>query len=335
MSYLRLLLLPFSLLYLIILGIRNLLFNIGIFKSQRFNIPVISVGNITTGGTGKTPMVIYLTYYLISKGKSVGVISRGYKSNSKELVIAYDGHSVISDINSTGDELAMIVNRFRGNSKFYAIAYHNRVKAIDLMITKFSPDVIILDDAFQNKWIKKELDIIMIDKEDKSILRFIVLPAGNLRETKISLRRADIIFNNFKFNKPGSLNIKGTNNIEYSYSGFFDFKGDKAIFANNKKAILISGIASNNSFSNAVSMHDIYIYKTYNLSDHYNYSSADIEKYKKEYSDDIIFLTTEKDFIKIREFEDFIFNYPVYFLRIDVILDNIYLDNILIEKGII
>jgi tetraacyldisaccharide 4'-kinase len=335
MNYLRLILLPLSLLFFIIISFRNLLFNIGILKSQQFNTPIISIGNITTGGTGKTPMVIYLTKYLFLRGKSVGVISRGYKRISNNLVIAHNGRTVTSGVQSTGDELSMIVNRFAGNNKFYAIAYHDRIKAIEVMVNNFSPDIIILDDAFQNRWINKSLDIVIIDKENKSFLNFFMLPAGNLRETSSSLKRADIVFNNFKFSKPTNSKINNHHNIEYSYFGFCDINGNKVEFSNSKEAILVSGIANNYSFHNIVSKHYIGINKIYAFSDHYSYSVADIEKFKADYRDNVVFLTTEKDYIKIREFKDFVTNYPVYFLRIDVILDNIFLENILTKKNII
>ncbi len=332
MNLLRLILLPLCLIYFIIIYLRNLFYDLNIFRIRNFSTPVISVGNITTGGTGKTPFVIYLTNYLLSKGKSVGVISRGYKSKSNRLVIAYDGKSITSDVHSSGDELFMIINRFSGINKFYAIAYHDRVQAIDEMINKFSPDVIILDDAFQNRRVHKSIDIVLNDKENTSLLNNILLPAGNLRETVSSLNRADIIFNNYKFSNPDS---SDSNVIKYEFTGYFDAHGNRNEIRNDKKVILISGIANNNSFQNFVTKHNINISKVYKLSDHYNYSADDIHKYKSDFNENIIFLTTEKDFIKIREFNDFVSNYPVYYLRIDVILINSMLNNILIKEHIL
>jgi tetraacyldisaccharide 4'-kinase len=332
MSALRLILLPLSFVYYIIISVRNILFDINILRSKSFSTPVISVGNITTGGTGKTPLVIYLTDYLISKGKSVGVISRGYKSKSSELVVAYDGKCVTSDVKSTGDELSMIVNRFSGSNKFYAIAHSDRVKAINVMIDKFSPDVIILDDAFQNRRINKSLDIVITDKENTSFLNKLLIPAGNLRETSSSLKRADIVFNNYKFSDTDSAI---DNVIRYSFRDLYDDKGTILELKNGINAIAISGIANNTSFHNALLNQNINIIKKFEHSDHYNYTSADIETYKNDNSEDVVYLTTEKDFIKIREFRDFVTNYPVYYLRIDVILNNGILENLLTKKNII
>jgi tetraacyldisaccharide 4'-kinase len=332
MIVLRLILLPLSLVYLCIISIRNFLYYVGIFKSVRFNTPIVSVGNITTGGTGKTPLVIYLTEYFISKGKSVGVISRGYKRKSNELVIAYDGKAITSDVHSTGDELFMIINRFSGSDKFFAIAYHNRVMAINEMINKFSPDIIILDDAFQNRKVFKTIDIVIQNKENKTFLNNLLLPSGNLRETSLALKRADVILNNYKFDKPES---SEENVIIYELTGIYDESGNKVEIPKDKKAILFSGIAHNKSFHNIISNRNIDILKKFEFFDHYDYTSEDIERFKSIYKEDLVYITTEKDFTKIREFKEFISNYPVYYLRIDVILINSSLDNLLRKKNIL
>ncbi|MCX6158228.1 MAG: tetraacyldisaccharide 4'-kinase [Ignavibacteriota bacterium] len=332
MNILRLLLVPFSFLYFIIVYVRNFLFNYDILKSVGYTTPVISVGNITVGGTGKTPLVIYLTEYLLSKGKSVGVISRGYKSKSGNLVVAHNGKCITSDLHSTGDELFMIVNRLSGNSKFFAIAYHDRGMAIKEMIERFSPDAIILDDAFQNRKIRKILDIVIEDKESNSFLNSFLLPAGNLRETRSALNRADLVLYNYKFAAKDS-SIE--NFIEYSISGLYDYNENKLEIPKEKNVVLISGIANNSSFHNIVANLNIPIEKTIQYSDHYDYTLNDINKFISLHTNNVIFLTTEKDFIKIREFREFVSNYPVYYLRIDVILKNSILDNLLIKKNIV
>jgi tetraacyldisaccharide 4'-kinase len=332
MNILRLLLLPLSFLYFIIIYIRNFLFNNNIIKSVGFSTPIISVGNITTGGTGKTPLVIYLTTYFLSRDISVGVISRGYKSKSSKLVIAYNGNAITADLQLTGDELFMIVNRFSGNNKFFAIAYHDRIRAIEEMIGKFSPDVIILDDAFQNRKIRKTIDIVIEDKENNPFLNKLLLPAGNLRETSSSLNRADIVFCNYKFSE---IDFSLENSIKYHITGIYDFEDNKIETPINKEVIVFSGIANNISFHKVAANLGMLIEKTIQYPDHYDYSLTDINQLISDHNDNIIFLTTEKDYIKIREFGEFVSNYPVYYLRIDVILNNSVLDNLLIKKNIV
>lgn len=332
MNILRLLLLPLSFLYFIIMYVRNFLFNHNILKSVNFNTPIISVGNITTGGTGKTPLVIHLIDYFLSKDKSVGVISRGYKSKSNNLVVAYNGKCITSDLQSTGDELFMIVNRFSKRHKFFAIAYHDRIRAIEEMIKSFSPDVIILDDAFQNRKVRKAVDIVIEDKESNSFTSNLLLPAGNLRETKSSLSRADIVLYNFKFSQ---LDSSLLNSMQYELTGLYDYNENKLDIPDNKKAVLFSGIANNSSFHKVAADLGIQVENTFQYPDHYDYTLNDIKQFISEHNNSTIFLTTEKDFIKIREFGEFVSNYPVYYLRIDVILNNSVLDNLLIKKNIV
>ncbi len=332
MIFLRILLLPFSFLYLITITVINYLYDRGFIKSYKFNTPVISIGNISTGGTGKTPLVKYLADYFLNKNKSVGIISRGYKRKSNSLVIAYDGNNITSDLHSAGDELFMLINRFSGNNKFYAIAFKDRIKAIEVMINNFSPDIIILDDAFQNRRISKSVDIVMIDNENTSCLNKLFLPAGNLREPKSSLKRADLILNNFKFSV---CNSKVDNSIFYKPVGIIDFTGKSIELKKDVSAVLISGIANNKSFHHTTETLNIRTREFYSFPDHYDYTISDVNKFISEYDKDTIFLTTEKDFIKLKEFKDFVSNYPVYYLRIDVILDNGILDNLFTNKDIL
>ncbi len=164
---------------------RNLLFDVGLLKSTKFRIPVISVGNITVGGTGKTPHTEYLLT-LLQNDYHVAVLSRGYKRDSK-------GFSIVkkkSRVSEVGDEPLQIRRKFPNCS----VAVHNkRVEGIRLLektIRKL--DVVILDDGFQHRYVKPGLSIVLIDY-NRPVFNDILLPAGNLREPSGSLRRADII----------------------------------------------------------------------------------------------------------------------------------------------
>ena len=312
---------------------RNLLYDSGIIKQSTFKTPIISVGNITTGGTGKTPFVMFLTEYLIKKGMKVGVISRGYKNNTKKLVIAHDGKCTKANVKQTGDELGMIINRFTSvKESFFAIAYYNRIKAIQKMEALFKPDIILLDDAFQNRKIKKTVDIVLINKESKSYLDCILLPSGNLRESKSTLKRADIVLNNFKFAKNSD---RKNNSFNYVDKGFFDYESQKLNNYTDIKAIIISGIADNRSFINAVKNSGIDILTSFTYSDHFEYRESDIMQLVAAWSENVVFITTEKDFIKLREFKFFIEKYPVYYLRIDINMDIYNIEELLINKNIL
>ncbi len=165
---------------------RNLLFNIGILPERKFDIPVIGIGNIATGGTGKTPLAEYLVRILQEENFTPVIISRGYKRQKKGLIIADQQHTA-RDI---GDEPFQLKQKFPGLT---VIVSENRVKAVRKVIKEMSRvDVVILDDAFQNRFIKPGLNI-LTTQYSRPFTDDWLLPAGNLREPKNSKKRADII----------------------------------------------------------------------------------------------------------------------------------------------
>ena len=180
-------LLPLSWLYGIGIKTRNKLFDIGMLKSRAFDIPVISVGNITVGGSGKTPHVEYLVRLLKDKAK-VAVLSRGYKRKSSGFVLATKNSSV-SDI---GDEPYQIKKKY----EFVHVAVDkDRCHGIDQILGKKATadtDVVILDDAFQHRYVKPGINILLVDYH-RLIIYDKLLPAGRLREPQEGKERADIV----------------------------------------------------------------------------------------------------------------------------------------------
>lgn len=180
-------LLPLSWLYGIGIKTRNKLFDIGMLKSRAFDIPVISVGNITVGGSGKTPHVEYLVRLLKDKAK-VAVLSRGYKRKSSGFVLATKNSSV-SDI---GDEPYQIKKKY----EFVHVAVDkDRCHGIDQILgnkATADTDVVILDDAFQHRYVKPGINILLVDYH-RLIIYDKLLPAGRLREPQEGKERADIV----------------------------------------------------------------------------------------------------------------------------------------------
>lgn len=180
-------LLPFAALYRIGVTIRNKLFDRGLLRTQSFPLPVISVGNITVGGTGKTPHTECLIR-LLEADYRVAVLSRGYKRKSKGFVLA-DMHTPIEQI---GDEPYQMAHKF---PKIHMAVDADRCKGIrcltDGRITPL-PEVIILDDAFQHRYVKPGLSILLIDY-NRPIWKDRMLPAGRLREPQSGKYRADLI----------------------------------------------------------------------------------------------------------------------------------------------
>jgi tetraacyldisaccharide 4'-kinase len=182
MKYMRLLLFPFSLVYGLVVVMRNWLYDIGLFKSRAFGLPVISVGNLEIGGAGKSPMTEYLIRLLKSEHK-LATLSRGYGRSTKGFLIADKKPSVTQ----IGDEPAQFKNKF---PEVTVAVCEKRVVGIENL--KPAHDVIILDDAYQHRAVKPGLSILLFDYNSVTHSQFL-LPAGNLREPFAGRWRADVI----------------------------------------------------------------------------------------------------------------------------------------------
>ncbi|WP_066632193.1 tetraacyldisaccharide 4'-kinase [Labilibacter marinus] len=310
-KYIRILLLPISLLYGVVVRMRNLLFNIGKIESKAYSLPIISVGNITVGGTGKTPLTEFIINSLKDKYQ-LALLSRGYKRATKGVLIA-DEKSQASDI---GDEPKQIKDKFEGLT--VAVA-EKRVEGIKALLSlNNSPDVIVMDDAYQHRYVKPGLSILVIDY-NRPLWKDIILPAGELREPMNGKKRADIIL----FSKcPNDLSkadqdhyirkIKPSKKqpVYFSKVGYQSvlnvFTGcqlDKEKLQEST-VIVVTGIANSAPFithlktlSNRVS--------SINFPDHHHFSEKDIEaimdKFKKIEGENKYILTTEKDAVRFKQ----------------------------------
>ncbi len=327
-NFLRILLLPISLIYLSAISLRNFFYDKGIFKSHKISKPVISIGNISTGGTGKSPFTVFLTEYFIHNNIIPAVISRGYKGKSKNIEIVFDGSEITSEHEKCGDEPLMIANILSlCKKKFFVAKGSDRVKTAEFVIDKFNPDVLILDDAYQHRKIKRDLDIVLIDAEefiDDRFLHSVVLPAGNLRE--YNMRRANIIIQNNKFKNFEKIDKleKFTGEVfmlSYKVAGFFDLN-NISYEIDGKDVRAFAGIAKPQPFFDELKKYNCNIIDAILFRDHHNYTIKDILKIKSKATKDNIFITTEKDFIKIKCFHDFLKYFNVLFMKIELNLEN-------------
>jgi tetraacyldisaccharide 4'-kinase len=179
-----------SLLYGAGAKIRQKLFASGIFSAESIERPVISIGNLTAGGTGKTPMTVHLTKLLLSLSLKVMIVSRGYKSlNEKAITVVSDGSKILCDAQIAGDEPYLMA---RLVAHVPVVVGKNRYKAALAGLQHFDPDVIVLDDAFQHLALARDLNLLLLDAEDP-VGNGYLLPRGPLREPVSALRRADAI----------------------------------------------------------------------------------------------------------------------------------------------
>ena len=305
MNKLKFLLFPLSIFYLIITNIRNSLYDLDIFKSHSFNVPLVGVGNISSGGTGKTPFVEYLLKKYSKTFKTV-LISRGYKRSSKGFQKANRSSSPLS----IGDEPYQIFKKFK---KIQVAVDKNRVNAVSKILNDH-PDtnLVLLDDSFQHRKIRPKLNILLTTYSNP-FFNDCILPVGSLRESKSSYQRADIVIVTKcpeKIDKTKSKSLKDQLNIKPHQTLFYTtisynsrLKGDyhqDINSLNKQKIFLVTGIADSSKFVNFFKKNEI-DFDHYSFSDHHNYTQKEINKI--ENSGDNLVVTTEKDFQKIQFIE--------------------------------
>ena len=183
------LLLPFSLIYAAIIHLRNWLYDNDILSRTSVPCKVISIGNLTVGGTGKTPTVAMVAEEMSRNQFSVCVVSRGYKRTTKGTLLVSNGTDVLAGADECGDEPFLLARSLNG---IPVIVDENRVRGAQYAIQTFCPDVILLDDAFQHRRINRDVDVVLVDASAGFGNKWL-LPAGPLREPLRALRRASVI----------------------------------------------------------------------------------------------------------------------------------------------
>ena len=319
-------LLPLSWLYGLAVSLRNELFALGILKERSFSIPVISVGNITVGGSGKTPHVEYLIRLLQDYIK-VGVLSRGYKRKSHGYVLA-DDNSTMRDL---GDEPYQIKQKFHD---IYVAVDKNRCNGI----TRLTHDkatsnvgVILLDDAFQHRYVKPGLNILLVDYH-RLIIYDRLLPAGRLREPLNGKQRADtvIITKCPRDLKPMEFRILTKAMDLFPYQQLFfttiDYGTPQALFSdkttslNKYNVLLVTGIASPEQKENDMK-HKCRSLTSLAFEDHHLFNTKDEQRINNAFErlpSPKIIVTTEKDSTRLvnlngltTEVRDAIFVLPI------------------------
>lgn len=304
---------PFSWLYGLGVGIRNYLFDAEILKSKSYSIPVISVGNITVGGAGKTPHVEYLID-LLRDEMQVAVLSRGYKRKSRGYVVA-DENTTMRDI---GDEPFQIKQKFEG---VYVAVDKDRCHGIDHLISDEDTkdvEVILLDDAFQHRYVKPGVNILLVDYH-KFINYDKLLPAGRLREPQSAKVRADIVI---VTKCPKNLNpidyrvlskamdLKAFQQLYFTTLSYCDlkpiFNGGDTVPLNEimgENILLLTGIASPEHLQVDIMEYTRGVkLETMAFSDHHNFTERDVERINERFAampSPKRIITTEKDQVRL------------------------------------
>jgi tetraacyldisaccharide 4'-kinase len=302
MNLLRKLLFPFAILYGMITGIRNFLFDNGIFKSYSFDLPIIAVGNLSVGGTGKTPQIEYLIRLLSDKYK-VATLSRGYKRQSKGFILA----EASSNAAILGDEPFQFFQKFP--SIQVAVDADRKSGIEKLLSLPEKPEVILLDDAFQHRKVKAGFYILLTSYGDLYSDDF-MLPTGNLREWRSGAKRAQVIIVTkcpFNLSQDKQNDIKNRLNVSANQELYFTFIAyDNFIYGENRKInvneiqtaskLLVAGIAKPEPFfAYLQDTNDVCL----SFPDHHNFTDKDILEIKNLAQNNII-ITTEKDYVRLK-----------------------------------
>ncbi|WP_431128087.1 tetraacyldisaccharide 4'-kinase [Flagellimonas flava] len=311
LQFLRKIAFPFSMIYALIVHIRNYLFDWGVFKSISYRTPTVCVGNLSVGGTGKTPMIEYLIRTL--SNHKIAVLSRGYKRKSKGFLLA----TPFSTVAELGDEPFQIHQKFP--NVFVAVDADRR-NGIAQLEELVQPDVILLDDAFQHRKVKPKFSI-LLTAYGQLYPKDWYLPTGNLRDAKREARRTDIIVvtkcpkNLAKTEKDtitSLLRPKPHQLVLFSHLSYAeklkDGKGNELAPSElgDQNIALVTGIASPEPLVQHLKELGI-DFQHLAFGDHHNFSSDEIEKFKQYDS----VLTTEKDFVRLSGKVE-----PLYYLEI-------------------
>lgn len=305
--------------------VRNWLFDKNILKAAAFNFPVICVGNLAVGGTGKTPMVEYLIR-LLKNEYVIATISRGYKRKTKGFGIANENTTALE----IGDEPMQFHKKFPDIT--VAVGEERLVAIPHLLQERPGTQVIILDDAFQHRSVKAGLNILLTEYKDLYSRDF-PMPGGDLRDVRSSAQRAEIVVVT-KCNPDISFTerdaVEDELKLNLSQSLYFSsilygkpyhlFSKLPTTLSNYTDVLLICGIANPKPLKDFITL-QVHSYDMLRYPDHHIFDSDDLLDIKKQFekikSEKKIIITTEKDGVRLQKFEQELASYPVYVLPIE------------------
>lgn len=309
---------PFSLAFSLAVRTRNVSYDLGILPTVRVPLSIISIGNLTVGGTGKTPLTLWLAQALQQRGHTVGIITRGYKGTATSPTLAGRyGTPLVTSV-EVGDEAIMLARRFAG----VVITGRDRVAAATFAHQHFALDVAILDDGFQHRRLHREVDVLLISAQGPK--NSWLLPAGPFREPLTSMRRAQAI-----------VLSKRTGAQEYSPSLFFARNPQSSIpnpqspipafhaelvptalvqvlhgqwleqplsVLSGKRVIAVTGIANPQPFYHSIREQGAELTRVVEFPDHHSYTHSEWQQLVRDSDSCDVLLTTEKDLVKLERF---------------------------------
>jgi tetraacyldisaccharide 4'-kinase len=332
MNFLQAIAYPFSVVYGTAGLFRNKLFDLNILKQKKFDLPVISVGNLSAGGTGKTPHIEYLIRLLMSRKRELCTLSRGYGRKTKGFFLATDKCSP----KEIGDEPCQFVNKF---PEIRVAVDESRVNGIKKLLGLSPPaKMILLDDAFQHRYVKPGLSVLLTDYF-QPYYKDHVLPSGMLREFRTGANRADIIIVTkcppvlSPITRKAIIEKIRPQANQHIYFSFLKYGGLVPLYPENSLVIteerkfyailLLAGIANTYPLEEHLKRSCIEL-ELLKFPDHHTYSKAEILKMRETFCNIVgknkIIVTTEKDYMRLAqdEFKEVLKGLPIYYQPIEV-----------------
>ena len=313
MQILRYLLLPISLVYGLVVYLRNVLYNRGVMRSKSATLPTIVVGNIHMGGTGKTPHTIWLAQQLIEDQPAI--LSRGYGRKTKGFLKV----NATMSSEEAGDEPLSYAKRF---PELDVAVCEDRLEGIEKLDSEGHQGPVILDDAFQHRKLHGDFNLCLI-KSNSNVKKELYFPAGDLRDARLRLRNADaIVFTSSSPSQEADCMksvqglIRPSTPIYFSEVSLNRIEG----LSKDQKVILVSAIAHNDAFYE-LAMERFDVVSHFRYRDHHEFSPSDIRKWRSslELHSGSVLLTTEKDFNRMTHHQ---INLPIHVARIDILVKN-------------
>lgn len=331
MSLTGLLLIPLSWLFRGIVACRNKAFDWRILQTTNLDVPVISVGNVTVGGTGKTPLTEFVVQHCLGLVKRVAIVSRGYKRDSQGVVVVSDGKTLLASAREAGDEPVQIARKF---PQAIVVVGERKVEAARHAVNVFHPDVVVLDDGFQHRYLRRDLDIVVVNSSHDGYPGR-MLPAGRNREPWSAVRRAGLVALSHVVGADQGQSWK--ENFAQWFSGpWVEFRyktaevrrlSDQELFhlesLKGKPVFAFSGVGYHEGFVEGVQSLGCMITGNVEFPDHYTYDEADIKRIigMMQETAAAYCITTEKDAIRLmadRHFVEHSRSHPFLYSRIEV-----------------
>ena len=281
--------------------VRNWLYDKGFISACKFHVPVISVGNLSVGGSGKSSLVRYIAE-LLSEDFHVCILSRGYRRRTKGTLLVSHRGKILHSWQEAGDEPYMLAKRLR---KISLVVDEDRCRGARFALKELSPDIFILDDGFQHRKIHRDLDILLLKKRDLSDR---LLPFGRLREPISSIQRADLLIiaygelETFEYQHPHKITLRM---VRENWKVIRSSDEAQAEDLSKLSFVAFAGLGDNEQFFRTLQRLGIKVEEKLSLPDHYHYKDFKLRE-------DKLYITTLKDVVKLKPADN------LYYLDFDV-----------------